>query len=84
MKKQILKIAVTLLSLLLSAPLFARGLSLDQAVKQARERVGGRVISADTEESDGRRTHNIRILTDQGKLRRLRIDAGDDRGKGRR
>lgn len=84
MKKQALQIVIFLLSLLLTAPLYARGLSLDQAVQQAKERVGGRVISAETLESDGRQTHNIRILTDEGKLRRLRIDAGDERGKGKR
>jgi uncharacterized membrane protein YkoI len=85
MKKQALKIVVVLLGLLLISPLYARGLSLDQAVQQAKERMGGRVISAETQERDGRRTHNIRILTDEGKLRRLRIDAGNnDRGKGYR
>jgi uncharacterized membrane protein YkoI len=85
MKKQALKIVVVLLGLLLICPLYARGLSLDQAVQQAKERMGGRVISAETQERDGRRTHNIRILTDEGKLRRLRIDAGNnDRGKGYR
>jgi uncharacterized membrane protein YkoI len=84
MKKQALKIVIVLLGLLLTSSLYARGLSLDQAVQQAKERTGGRVISAETRESNGRRTHNIRILTDEGKLRRLRIDAGNDRGKGNR
>ncbi|MCU7845033.1 MAG: PepSY domain-containing protein [Candidatus Thiodiazotropha sp. (ex Monitilora ramsayi)] len=84
MKKQALQIGVFFLSLLLSVPLMARDLSLDQAVRQAKERTGGRVISAETLERDGRRTHNIRILTDEGKLRRLRIDAGGERRKGNR
>ncbi|MCU7830593.1 MAG: PepSY domain-containing protein [Candidatus Thiodiazotropha sp. (ex Myrtea sp. 'scaly one' KF741663)] len=85
MKKQISFISIMLMSLLLSPPLFARGgLSLDQAVRQAKERVDGRVISAETRENNGHRTHNIRILTDDGKLRRLRIDAGGERRKNNR
>jgi uncharacterized membrane protein YkoI len=72
-----------LLSLMLSSPLSARGfLSLDQAVEQARERTGGRVISAETREKNGHRIHNIRILTNDGKVRRLQIDAGEDRRGG--
>ncbi|MCU7810437.1 MAG: PepSY domain-containing protein [Candidatus Thiodiazotropha sp. (ex Notomyrtea botanica)] len=85
MKKRISFISILLLSLLLSPSLFARGgLSLDQAVRQAKERVDGRVISAETRENNGQRTHNIRILTDDGKLRRLRIDAGGERRKNNR
>ncbi|MEJ2692905.1 MAG: ribosome biogenesis GTPase RsgA [Candidatus Thiodiazotropha sp.] len=70
-----------LLPLLLTAtPLFARdGLSLDQAVQQAREKTGGRVISAETNEKNGQRFHNIRILTNDGKVRRLHYDAGGER-----
>ena len=61
-------LASLLLPLLLTAtPLFARdGLSLDQAVQQAREKTGGRVISAETNEKNGQRFHNIRILTNDG------------------
>jgi len=73
-------LTILLLGLLLSPPLSARGgLSLDQAVEQARDRTGGRVISAETMEKNGHLIHNIRILTNDGKVRRLRIDAGDDR-----
>jgi uncharacterized membrane protein YkoI len=67
-------------ALLFAPSLFAQGdLSLDQAVQQARERIGGRVISAETREKNGRRFHNIRILTNDGKVRRLQYDAGDER-----
>jgi len=72
--------SLILMLLLLSPPLSARGyISLDQAVEQARDRTGGRVISAETREKNGHRVHNIRILTNDGKVRRLQIDAGDDR-----
>jgi len=79
MRRQSRFLLAILLGLLLSPPLSARGdISLDQAVEQARERTGGRVISAETRGEDGRRIHNIRILTNDGKVRRLQIDAGSD------
>jgi hypothetical protein len=73
-------VCLMLLALLFAPPLLARGdLSLDQAVQQARERTGGRVISAETREKNGRMFHNIRILTNDGRVRRLKYDAGDNR-----
>jgi hypothetical protein len=67
---------ILLLILSFSSPLSARGdLSLDQAVRQAREKTGGRIISAETQEKNGQRYHRIRILTNDGKVRRLRYDA---------
>jgi len=58
--------------------------TLDEAVSQARDRYNGRVLSAETERRDGRESHKIRILTRDGRVRRLRIDAGDGRPDGRR
>ena len=51
------------------------GESLDSAVSRARESTGGRVLSAETRQVDGRPTHFVRILTKDGKVRRLRVDA---------
>jgi len=51
------------------------GGSLDSVVSRARERTGGRVLSAETRQVDGRPTHFVRILTKDGKVRRLRVDA---------
>ena len=51
-----------------------REMTLENAVTHARKQYNGRVISADTDRQDGRRTHNIRILTDDGRVRRLRYD----------
>ncbi|MES9824966.1 MAG: PepSY domain-containing protein [Candidatus Thiodiazotropha endolucinida] len=76
-----------LCALLLISSLYAKGdMSLDQAVEQAKQRLGGRVISAETRERDGKRVHNVRILTKDGKVRRLRINAEGGRRhyKGRR
>jgi hypothetical protein len=67
-------------ALLLIPSLYAKAdMSLDQAVEQAKQRLGGRVISAETRERDGKRVHNVRILTKEGKVRRLRINAEGDR-----
>lgn len=52
-----------------------RRTSLEQAVNEARDRYPGRVLSAETERRDGRESHQIRILTDDGRVKRLRIDA---------
>jgi hypothetical protein len=71
------KALILLLALGFASPLIARGdLSLDQAVRQARDKTGGRVISAETQQQNGETIHNIRILTNDGKVRRLRYDAG--------
>jgi hypothetical protein len=76
-----------LCALLLIPSLYARGdVSLDQAVEQAKQRLGGRVISAETREREGERVHNVRILTKDGRVRRLRINAegGRRQNSGRR
>jgi uncharacterized membrane protein YkoI len=56
-----------------------KGTGLDGAVSRWRERIGGRVLSAETRKDDGRSIHHIRIITDQGRVRRLRIDADTGR-----
>jgi uncharacterized membrane protein YkoI len=48
--------------------------SLDSAVDGARQS-GGRVLSAETVSEDGRRIHVIKILTDDGRVRSVAIDA---------
>lgn len=53
-------------------------ISLDEAVSAARERYPGRILSAETRRENGRERHNIRILTDDGRVRRLQIDAQSD------
>ena len=76
---------ILLLALAFAPPLMARGdMSLEQAVRQARDKSNGRVISAETREKSGQRYHNIRILTNDGKLRRYRYDAGEGRRNNRR
>jgi len=49
---------------------------LDRAVSRVRDRTGGRILSAKTKRSDGRPVHVIRVMTENGKVRRIRVDAG--------
>ncbi len=48
--------------------------SLDEAVSEARDRYPGRVLSAEKDRRGGRESYNIRILTDEGRVKRLRVD----------
>jgi uncharacterized iron-regulated membrane protein len=60
------------------------GISLDQAVSQARQRHKGKVLSAETVRSDGRKVHRIKILTKDGRVKRTRIDAGSGKKSGKK
>jgi len=75
MKIKLVTTAALLLasSLVLAGP--ERRTSLDEAVSEARERYNGRVLSAETRRRNGHETHNIRILTRDGQVRRYRVDA---------
>lgn len=73
-------ILIALLTLSAAAPAQpGRYTSLDQAVSEARERYKGRVLSAETERRDGRETHNVRILTPDGRVKNLRMDPDSGR-----
>lgn len=52
-----------------------RGESLDSAVSRVRGSTGGRVLSAETRNEDGRKVHYIRVLTRNGKVKRIRVEA---------
>lgn len=49
------------------------GLTLDQAVEQVRRQYNGRIVSAETTVSGGRETHVIKVLTDDGKVKTVRV-----------
>ncbi len=75
-----------LMAILLSHPAWADGdrrKSLKDAVSEARDRYPGRVLSADTERNGGRESHKIRILTDDGRVKRIRVDAESGRAQRR-
>lgn len=52
------------------------GVDLDSTVERIRKETGGRVLHAETINNQGNREYRVRILTDQGKVRRYRVDAG--------
>jgi len=63
-----------------------RRASLEDAVSEARGRYPGRVLSAETDRRGGRESYKIRILTRDGKVKRLRVDpeSGRVQRRGRR
>ena len=51
--------------------------TLNEAVAQVRaEHDVRRVLVAETQDVDGRRVHQIRILTNDGRVRNIRVNAG--------
>lgn len=55
------------------APLQSGCTTLSQAVAQARRQYKGRIVSAETQVSGGRETHVIKILTNDGTVKTVRI-----------
>jgi len=51
------------------------GISLDRAVAMAEQRYKARVVRASTDESAGRRVYTLRLLSDQGRVWTVRVDA---------
>jgi uncharacterized membrane protein YkoI len=73
------------LALAVAAPVQARdrserhaqpAMSLNDAVQQAQQQSGGRVLSADTVRQGGRAVHRVKVLTPSGQVRVYTIDAG--------
>ncbi|MEY2853313.1 MAG: hypothetical protein RL030_445 [Pseudomonadota bacterium] len=52
-----------------------QNISLDQAIAMAEQRYKARVVRADTTEADGRRYHVLRLLSQEGRVWTVRIDA---------
>ena len=50
-------------------------ISLDEAVAQVRKLTGGRILSANTVNEDGRRIHRIKVLTPNNKVRVINVPA---------
>jgi len=49
--------------------------SLDQAVEMAQRRFRAKAVKAETVESGGKRVHQIRLLSAEGKVWTVRVDA---------
>jgi uncharacterized membrane protein YkoI len=49
------------------------GPTLDQAVEQVRKQYNGRIVSAETKVSGNREVHYIKVLTDDGKVKTVKV-----------
>jgi hypothetical protein len=49
------------------------GLTLSEAVEQVRRQYNGRIVDAVTQVSGGRETHVIKVLTEDGKVKTVRV-----------
>ena len=50
-------------------------ISLDQAVKMAQNRYRSKAVKAETVDEGGRRVHRIRLLSAEGMVRTVHVDA---------
>ena len=55
------------------------GVTLSQAVQQVRRQYNGQIVSAVTQVNGNRETHVIKVLTQDGKVKTVRV-AGRQRG----
>ncbi|HEX2140163.1 MAG TPA: hypothetical protein VHG33_10665 [Woeseiaceae bacterium] len=55
------------------------GLSLNEAVERVRQQYRGRIVSAETRLNGNREVHIIKVLTEDGKVKTVRI-SGRTRG----
>lgn len=59
-----------------AAPPGRGAVSLEQAVAQVRRDTGGRILSAQTVQENGRTVHVIKVLTPDRSVRTVRVPAG--------
>ena len=53
----------------------AENVSLAEATRMVQERTGGQVLRAETKRDKGRAVHRIRVLTEDGRVRTVHVDA---------
>ena len=56
-----------------------KGIGLDEAVSRVRRQSGGKILSAETVHVDGRQVHRIKVLTTNGRVTLMDIDADTGR-----
>jgi uncharacterized membrane protein YkoI len=56
-------------------PPHSAGVSKDQAIEMAQRRYKARVVRAEASDSGGRRVYVLRMLSDEGRVWTVRIDA---------
>ena len=79
MKRKMLQIVISLL--LLTLPLSASAITLEEAAQQAARQNDAKVLSARTVEQGNRRVHEIKLLTKDGVVKTVRVP---DNSKGKK
>ncbi len=57
----------------------SNGISLDEAVARVRRQTGGRIIKATSRTGNGRTIYHVRVLTKDGRVFTVRVDASSGR-----
>ena len=57
------------------------GMSLSQAIESVRKRTGGRIVSAETKVSGNREIHHIKVLTEDGKVKTVKVPGRSRQGR---
>ncbi len=73
------KLNISLLVLLLSVPAF--GTELDEAAKQAAKSNNAKVLSAKTVKQGGVETHEIKLLTNKGVVKTVKVPGNKKKKK---
>ena len=55
------------------------GISLDEAVRRAEQQFRARVVRTDVQDEDGRKVYVLKLLSEDGKVINVRIDAATGR-----
>ncbi len=50
------------------------GKTLNEAVEQVRRQYNGRIVSAETRVKSGREVHHIKVLTESGKVKTVKVN----------
>lgn len=75
---RLLKKILTALTLAAVLVVSAWAVTLEEAARRVADEYDAKVVSAHTVERDGRRIHVIRIVTDDGVVRTVRVPADGD------
>ena len=55
------------------------GISLDEAVRRAEQQYHARVVRTEVQDEDGRKVYVLKLLSDDGRVIQVRIDAATGR-----
>jgi uncharacterized membrane protein YkoI len=57
------------------------GISLDEAVRRAERQYNARVVRTDVQDEDGRRVYVLKLLSEDGRVITVRVDASTGRNR---